>query len=549
MDDVHVERSGGDGGLASEDPESERSRREAAEPILEPSASPSLLRYSPGLILITIAIADSIRLPDPDLWGHVPFGQAVLRLYHLVLHDPYSYSAAGHYWNNHEWLTEVLMAAVFNHAGVIGLILLKLACTTVVIVALAAALAETDSSTIVQFAVLIASAVVIKPQLQFRPQSFTFALLAVLILLLTCDAYRRTGRLWLAIFLLALWANLHGGFIMGIAAIGTYSAVSGLQDVIAGRGWRRAARLAAITSAAILVTLLTPYGFGTWQAVAHALRNPYTRIVITEWQPLWSAAIVHWQQHQLLISNYDLGIAMIALGGISWALTIEAVDLPLVAIAAVMVIAAFISTRNLPIAMIALAAPLARHLPRAWRSMMPAKEPVQPPQRPAWLRWANQAILVALSIVIFVHSGLFSRSLISPDPYPASACAFMKQHRLRGNILSTFEWGEYLIWNMAPESKVFIDGRYDTVFPLGIIYKFALFNFDLKGGDAVLKEFPNDFVLIKPDSPSQKLMDSRAEWKLIYQDTASRLYAPQDSAAAKIAGTPVTGIAQPGDFP
>ena len=85
------------------------------------------------------------------------------------------------------------MAAIFNHAGVFGLILLKLACTAVVILALAAALAETGSSTLVQFAVLIGSAVVIKPQLQFRPQSFTFALLAVLIYLLTLDAYRRDG--------------------------------------------------------------------------------------------------------------------------------------------------------------------------------------------------------------------------------------------------------------------------------------------------------------------------------------------------------------------
>ncbi len=519
------------------------------EPVVKRPRTQSLFRYSPGLILITIAIADSIRQPDPDLWGHVPFGQAALRLHHLVTLDPYSYSAAGHYWNNHEWLSEVLMAAIFNHAGVFGLILLKLACTTVVIVALAAALAETDSSTIIQFAVLIASAVVIKPQLQFRPQSFTFAMLAVLILLLTRDAYRRTGRLWLAILLLALWANLHGGFIMGIAAIGIYGAVSGLQDVVTGRGWGRMTRLVAITCAAILATLATPYGFGTWQTVGHALRNPYTRIVITEWRPLLSAAVVHWQQHQLLISNYDLGIVMIAAAGISWALTIEAVDLPLFAIAVVMAIAAFISTRNLPIAMIAIAAPLARHLPRAWQSRVSAKKPAQPPQRPAWVRWTNQAVLIALSIVFFVHSGLFSRSLVSPDPYPAGACEFMKRHDLHGNILSSFEWGEYLIWNMAPSSKVFIDGRYDTVFPLDIIYKFALFNYDLKDGDTILREFPNDFVLIKPNSESRKLMDSRTDWKLIYADASSRLYAPQDSAAAKIAGVPVAGIAQSGRFP
>src|ERR1019366_4716791 len=144
-----------------------------------------------------------------------------------------------------------------------GLILLKLACTAVVILALAAALAETGSSTLVQFAVLIGSAVVIKPQLQFRPQSFTFALLAALIYLLTRDAYRRAGRLWLAIPMLALWANLHGGFITGIAALGTYGVVSALQDVVAGRGYRRAIRLAAITGAAILPTGAAPHRLAT----------------------------------------------------------------------------------------------------------------------------------------------------------------------------------------------------------------------------------------------------------------------------------------------
>lgn len=49
-----------------------------SEAVLKPPAPMSLFRYSPGLILISITIADSIRLPDPDLWGHVRFGQAVV---------------------------------------------------------------------------------------------------------------------------------------------------------------------------------------------------------------------------------------------------------------------------------------------------------------------------------------------------------------------------------------------------------------------------------------------------------------------------------------
>jgi hypothetical protein len=102
---------------------------------------------------------------------------------------------------------------------------------------------------------------------------------------------------------------------------------------------------------------------------------------------------------------------------------------------------------------------------------------------------------------------------------------------------------------MAPGSRVFIDGRYDTVFPFGIIYKFALFNFNLPGGDAVLADFSTCFVLIKPDAGSRQLMDARPDWKLIYDDASSMLYAKRDSAAARIAGVPVTGVAQPGRLP
>jgi hypothetical protein len=102
---------------------------------------------------------------------------------------------------------------------------------------------------------------------------------------------------------------------------------------------------------------------------------------------------------------------------------------------------------------------------------------------------------------------------------------------------------------MAPRSKVFIDGRYDTVFPYQIIYKFALFNFDLPGGDGVLSDFPTDFVLIKPYSRSRKLMDARADWKLIYADASSLLYARQDSAASNMSATSVAGVAPAARFP
>src|ERR1700690_3571386 len=110
-----------------------------------PESRPSLLRYSSALVLVVIALADIQRWADPDLWGHVAFGRAMLATHHLTLRDPYSYSAPGHLWLNHEWLSELLMASIYNLGGVIGLKLMKFACTAAVFVALSFALAETGS--------------------------------------------------------------------------------------------------------------------------------------------------------------------------------------------------------------------------------------------------------------------------------------------------------------------------------------------------------------------------------------------------------------------
>ncbi len=158
-------------------------------------------------------------------------------------------------------------------------------------------------------------------------------------------------------------------------------------------------------------------------------------------------------------------------------------------------------------------------------------------------------MLVVLSIFLLVRTGAFESRLAPSIPYPVGACDFMQRHGLAGNLLNDFDWGEYLIWQLAPRSKVFIDGRYDTVYPFALIRQYALFKFGLPHGAAMLGAYPHDFVLMPSASGAARLMDSRADWKLIYRDRTARLYAPQNSAAARIPGVPVDGVNPPATFP
>src|SRR5260370_34092196 len=413
-------------------------------PILDTAARgprTSLFQYSPALVLVLIAIADAGRVTDPDLWGHVRFGQAVLAGHRLVLHDPYSYTAPGHLWRNHEWLTEMVMALVYNALGVVGLKLWKLACTTATIVLLSLGMAETGATTGIQLNTLLVGAVALMPQMEFRPQIFTFALFAAMLLLLAHHNYRGSAQLWLAIPIMALWGNLHGGFIMGLVALAVYTGVVALQDMMGGYGGARATRLAIITVAATLATLLTPYGIDTWYAVIHALRNPVTRNAVTDWQPLIFAITTQWHTAHSGVIFYLCGLGLMAAFAISFAAAPRGGDLPMAAIAAAMCAAAFIAMRNLPLAVIACVCPVARHMsslyggslrfrsPGASRDSPGATEDMASDEdaRPA-RSGTNQWIVAALAVVVGVYTGLCSIRQREVCRHQAGAYSILTEH-------------------------------------------------------------------------------------------------------------------------
>ncbi len=499
----------------------------------------SLLHYSPALIFIVIVVADMTRLADPDLWGHVRFGQDVLAQRHLIFYDQYSYSAPGHLFLDHEWLTDILMGAIYNAFGTVGLNLMKFACSAATILFLALAMEETESPARVQFAILIAASAPLATHLQFRAQIFTFALMSALLAILSRYNYRGRAPVWLAIPILAMWANLHGGFIMGLAALGTFTAVVFAQDLILGRGMRRAMWLLAITAASTIATLANPYGVGTWQAVIHALGNPHTRTAIVDWLPLPQSLLFHWRQsHGWGVAAKILALAMFVALGVTFIQTPRGGDLALISIAALMIATAFLAVRNLPLAVIATVTPLARHTTLVLEAR---RERLRLPVAPAKERspTINQLMVAVAAFELLILTGLFSKKMAAGDPYPVGAISYMKEHRLSGNILADFQWGDYLIWHTAPASKVFVDGRYDTVYPPKVIDDYLAFSHGEVGGKETLLNYPHDFVLVGPQNdPPYKLVIAQPGWKQIYRDASCVLFARDNSAAAKLA--PIT---------
>ena len=506
----------------------------------------SLLRYSPALVAVVIALADSARFTDPDLWWHLRSGQEILRLGHPLFYDPYSYTAHGHPWLNHEWLADAIFAASYRLFGVFGLKLVKLACTAATILFLSLALAETGASALTQLGLLILTALAIQPQMQFRPQVFTFALMSALVALLARDTYRREGRLWIAIPILALWANLHGGFLMGIVALAIYAGISGVQDWRRARGPSRGLQLGALWCGALAATLATPYGLETWRLLFHALTNPYTRNTLADWKPLWRAIGQSLSSPSGLI-NYVAAAALILGMGAACVLAAETIDVAMVVIAATMAAAGVAAVRNLPLAVITAPAPLAHHLAlRARRRVRDERAAAPRASRQSYL---NQTVAALLAIFVLIETGFFSRSLRFDEPYPAGALAFMERHRLSGNLLCKYGWGGYVIYHASPATRMFIDPRFDTVYPERVIGDYLAFHFNLPRAKRALDDYPTQLVLIEPQMAGAALMASLSGWTPVYRDRDSILYARAGSPASKLSDVPATGAVGAQEFP
>src|ERR1039458_10011622 len=398
------------------------------------AASParvSLLRYSPALILFAIVIADARQLSDPDLWGHVLWGRELLAHGSLPRVNPYSYSTPGFLWLRHEWLSEVLMGSMFDRFGPFGLKLLKFLCSAGAICFIVLAESETAAPAVVQAAILLVVALILLPAMQFRPQLFDFLSLSAIIALLARHNWRGSAPLWIAIPIVAVWSNFHGGFFIGLVAMGVYGATSLLSDILAGQGPRRGLGIVAIPAAAAastLCTFLIPPARDTWYTLIHSLLNPMTHYAILDWIPL-IAALTTAPSGSIEQKYFVVVLFFFAAAIVSVVLTPKVAAVSLVAAAARMLAAAFAAVRNIPIAAIAIAPVIANHL-----GLLLRPREVTTAARAASARDMPRAGRLVIEILIAVVAIVFARTdgVLSPgidaSGNPVRAVEFMKNH-------------------------------------------------------------------------------------------------------------------------
>lgn len=485
----------------------------------------SLLSASRWTVVLSIALATAGNVADPDLWMHILTGQTILGTGHIPRFDGYSYSAAGMPWHNHEWLAQAALAISYAHLGVFGLKLLKILCASITILALAIGISASRASGRVQRLTLIITAVALAPEMQFRPQLFTFMMLSVVMALIAIEVYRGGATLWPLIPLFALWANLHGGYTIGLGAMIVAVAVLFIQGLGDPGRKRSARRLGLVTLGCAGATIFNPFGVGLWAGVAHSVSDPLIRQIVNDWLPLPSTLLSMWRESRLELLQEVAPLLLFAGFIAAIVAAPDREDAALVAIATIFIGGAFYATRNIALAAIAVAIPLARHATLALEPTPAIKLGYVAPPHSAAIDEPRPAMLAISALLVALVAGTFSNRLKTWEPMPTGAVAFMERRGLHGNILNQYEYGEYLAWHLGNDSRIFIDGRCELVYPDRLIRQYAIFFFDLAGADGVLDAFPHDFVLVGPHTKGYEVVKKDGRWRLIYRDATAALFA------------------------
>jgi hypothetical protein len=480
----------------------------------------------------------SDTIADPDLWGHVRFGQDILGTGLIVQADPYSYRTSPEFWINHEWLSEVIFAAIFNQAGPRGLIVFKVLAGLLIMGLTFAHLRRRGMGPYRSVLLLILLGIPFHMGLgTVRPQILTYLLFLVELLVLERTATGGEASFWALPLVFAVWVNLHGGVLAGAGVLLIWIPIR-LHAVVVDDSRTGAEKLRDVTRlllpgmAAGLALLLNPYGPVLIQFLLRTAT--VARPEIVEWAPLSLSS---------LPGFFYLGLLALAIYGLAASERRRGPESLL--IFAVSAILALQSNRHYPLFAMSLVVLTGEHITDVVNRWRPLTRPI-PGQR----RLLPALCVVCSLFLIGLSLPRFGCIRIKPfyTSFPARAVELLKRSGVQGNVAVPFGWGEYVIWHLGPGVKVSIDGRRETVYS-DEVYRQSR---DLERGsgrwDALLKSQPlTDLVLTANGSPTANLLSRTDGWTALYQDTYAVIFVRDGfPSLTRLLQTPVPALPDDG---
>lgn len=390
-----------------------------------------------AIFFIAVAASACLMPLQNDTWWHLRAGDEMWSRRAVMLVDEFSFTAAGRYWPNHEWLSEVLMYLAFAAGGLRGLTLLAAGCVTAAIALSWRLMRGTSAAKLLLMALGISSLVLVWAA---RPHVFTLVLLMSVLHL----ALRR--QYWPLPLVFAVWANLHGGVALGLVALGGIA----LSDAYLF-GVSRALRLVPWIGLCFAATLLTPLGVDLWRTIPESI-NKSVANGIAEWRPP--------QVGLRDVGFWLIAVLFLAVLARRWKTltTPEAHALPVVAL--LLLPLALRYSRNItPFVLVALPA-LSQMI--QWPGSL-TKQHRSRERRGLNALLACAFLIGGVIIVLRAWAGPSARLQWQPVSQPVLEAV----RKCDGRLYNRFDDGGYLIW-FARDVPVFVDSRQDP-YPLDFL--------------------------------------------------------------------------------
>ncbi|GAB2582427.1 hypothetical protein GCM10027034_12890 [Ramlibacter solisilvae] len=455
-------------------------------------------------------------LLDGDTHWHVATGRWILEHGVVPQVDPFSHTMRGSPWTAHEWLSDVALAWVYQWGGWTFVTALAAFAFAVTIALLTRTLLRWLEPVYALLFVGIAYAMTQGHALA-RPHLLAMPLLmAWTVELVRAREDGRRPGFWL-LPVMTIWANMHGGFTLGIALACAFAAEAALE------AWPDRARLAAVARSwgsflvlAVVAAMVTPHGpqglWFTWQVL---VQYTYALDVISEWQ---SPNFHGFQPLELWLLG---GLALVMHQGLR---------LPPMRLLLLLGLIHMALKHARYIEMLGLLAPLvfAPAFAAQWRERRRGKaqfdgadrffEKLAAPAGPG-------AILLALVLLVAIPSWMArARPLdFGPTLAPTAAIQAAKAAGVSGPVLNSYGSGGYLAFAGIPS---FIDGRSDMYGDAFLRqYREALGLATSDGLQKLVDKYGVTWTLLDAGTPAVALLDHLHGWRRVYADDHTVVHA------------------------
>ncbi|HVN02779.1 MAG TPA: hypothetical protein VMT86_00100 [Bryobacteraceae bacterium] len=470
-------------------------------------------------------------LADGDTGWHIRTGEWILSHGRVPRTDLFSFTKAGQTWFAWEWLSDVFFAWLHQHWGMAALVV-----WSAVVIALTSALLfrlayRKSANPLIAMAVTFLAVAGSSIHFLARPHLFTLLFAVVFYAVLERVRSGDGSVRWLLCLplLTVLWTNLHGGWFIGVVLVGTYGAgelAHGLCDAQSGAfraAVRRAVPYAGTAMLCLAASLAGPYTYHLHVHIWQYLTDSYQREHIQEMMPI---------SFQNPAARYFEIMLLLGGGACFWHLRRKRLTECL--LVALFAHAGLIASRNIPIFGI-VAAPVLALAIAEWFQLL-EDAPVS-----GWLRnfahglremggniggmetvWRTHlasALGLALIVAILYAPAPPAnfRARFDAKDFPVKALASLGGPDARGRIFTSDQWGDYLIYNFYPHSRVFIDGRSDF-YGSRFVQKYL----EIVGVNYKWQQYLNDYgvdtVLLRTDAPLSGALKESSRWHVVYDD-------------------------------